>query len=111
VDPAALEQLRATMGDGFAHQLLLTFLQDSPELVAIMRRAMAGKDIDAFRRAAHSLKSNAASFGAVRLASLASDLEMLARSGSLDGAPGQVDRFAREYDAVAEALRTSDRAS
>jgi signal transduction histidine kinase/DNA-binding response OmpR family regulator/HPt (histidine-containing phosphotransfer) domain-containing protein len=108
VDPAVLERLRATTGDGFVRELLATFLQDAPELLATMRRALAGQDVEAFRRAAHSLKSNAESFGAVPLAGLARELEMLARSGSLDGAPARLDRFAREYELVAEALRARD---
>ena len=46
--------------------------------------------------AAHSLKSNAASFGAATLSSLAKELETLARSGSVDGAAPRVERLAVE---------------
>jgi GAF domain-containing protein/DNA-binding response OmpR family regulator/HPt (histidine-containing phosphotransfer) domain-containing protein/HAMP domain-containing protein len=111
IDPVAFERLRATMGPGFLGELVGTFLEDSQELVAAMRRALAEQDIDVFRRAAHSLKSNAASLGAARLAALARDLEALARSGSLDGAPARLDRLAAEYEQVAEALRERGRDS
>jgi CheY-like chemotaxis protein len=105
LDRNALEQLRATMGDGFLDELLPTFVEDSRELVGTMRRALGGKDVDAFRRAAHSLKSNAASFGAITLSTLARDLEALARSGTLDGVDLRVERLAVECERVVRALQ------
>jgi class 3 adenylate cyclase len=104
IDPRVLERQRAAVGPDFLRELLATFLEDSQELVGTMRRALGGEDIDVFRRAAHSLKSNAASFGATRLAAIARELETLARSGSLDGAPSKLDRLAGEYEQVARAL-------
>ena len=106
---AALERLRATMGAGFLDELLSTFVEDSQELVGTMRRALAEKDTDSFRRAAHSLKSNAASFGAMTLSTLAKDLEALARSGSLDGAASRVERLAGECERVVRALQEVER--
>ena len=109
LDRAALERLRATMGAGFLDELLPTFLEDSRELVGTMRRALGENDADSFRRAAHSLKSNAASFGAMTLSTLAKDLEALAKSGSLDGAAPRVERLAGECERVARALREVER--
>jgi CheY-like chemotaxis protein len=109
LDPEALERLRATMGVGFLDELLSTFVEDSHELVSTMRRALGGHDIDAFRRAAHSLKSNAASFGATTLSTLARDLETLARAGSLDGAGPRLERLAGECERVVRALREGGR--
>jgi HPt (histidine-containing phosphotransfer) domain-containing protein len=74
-----------------------------------MRRALDEQNADAFRRAAHSLKSNAASFGALTLSALARDLEALAKSGSLDGADPQLERLATEYERVERALREVER--
>jgi signal transduction histidine kinase/DNA-binding response OmpR family regulator len=108
LDTAAVERLRATMGPGF-DELLATFVDDSRELVETMRRALGRKDTDGFRRAAHSLKSNAASFGATTLSSLAKDLEMMARAGSVDGAAPRVEHVAVECERVARALRRVDR--
>jgi HPt (histidine-containing phosphotransfer) domain-containing protein len=74
-----------------------------------MRRALGAGDVDALRRAAHSLKSNAASFGATPLSTQARDLETLARSGGLDGAAPRVERLAEECERVARALREVER--
>ncbi|HEU4370566.1 MAG TPA: response regulator [Methylomirabilota bacterium] len=109
LDHAAFERLRAAMGAGALTELLSTFVEDAQELVATMRRALGGKDTDSFRRAAHSLKSNAASFGAMTLSNLAKDLEALARSGRLDGAASRVERLAGECERVVLALREVER--
>ena len=109
LDQAAFERLRATMGAGFLGELLSTFVEDSRELVGTMRRALGERDTDSFRRAAHSLKSNAASFGAMTLSTLAKDLEALAKSGSLDGAAPRVERLAGECERVLRALREVER--
>ena len=52
-----------------------------------LRRAVVAGDGDTARRAAHALKSNAATFGATGLAELCAGLEASARTGHLaDGA-------------------------
>jgi HPt (histidine-containing phosphotransfer) domain-containing protein len=56
------------------------------------------------RRAAHTLKSNGQTFGAVSFAELCRALEERARSGELDGAGELADRIDREYVALQEAL-------
>jgi HPt (histidine-containing phosphotransfer) domain-containing protein len=108
LDLAVFERLRTTMGAGL-EELLSTFVEDSSELVSSMREALGHKDTNVFRRAAHSLKSNAASFGAMTLCTLAKELETLASSGSLDGAARRVDRLAAECDRVTRALREVER--
>ncbi len=94
IDRTVFERLTATMGREFVGELIDTFVEDGRELIATLRRALAGTDLDAFRRAAHSLKSNGETLGATGLATLARELEALARAGSLDGADG-ADRAAR----------------
>jgi CheY-like chemotaxis protein/HPt (histidine-containing phosphotransfer) domain-containing protein len=107
LDTVALERLRAMLGPGFP-ALLSTFVEDSAELVSTMRRALGEQRADTLRRAAHSLKSNAAGFGAVTLSSLAKDLETLAKSGSLEGAASCLERVASECERVMQRLRETD---
>jgi HPt (histidine-containing phosphotransfer) domain-containing protein len=61
-------------------------------------------DRDAFRRAAHSLKSNGETLGATALAAQARELEAMARAGSLDGAHDRIEPLARGYETAAQAL-------
>jgi CheY-like chemotaxis protein/HPt (histidine-containing phosphotransfer) domain-containing protein len=105
LDEAALARLRSEMGAAFIDELLNTFVDDTRELLDTLRKTLAGGDVDAFRRAAHSLKSSAATIGAAALSALAADLEGLARSGRVEGAAPRVDALAVEYGRVTDALR------
>jgi signal transduction histidine kinase/DNA-binding response OmpR family regulator len=109
LDLAVVERLRRAMGAAFLDELVSTFLEDSQDLVRTMRRALEGIDAASLRRAAHSLKSNAAGFGAMTLSALARDVETLAKSESLEAAAPRVERLAGECERVARALREVER--
>ncbi|HEX6138437.1 MAG TPA: Hpt domain-containing protein [Casimicrobiaceae bacterium] len=104
IDRATFEELKATAGADFVHELVATFLAEAPRMLAELRRAFAAADADAFRRTAHSLKSNSNTFGAATLGALARDLELggLDRVRAAAGAP--LDALAAEYARVAQAL-------
>ena len=104
IDRSAVDRLAASMGGAFAAELLDTFVEDARDLTATLRRALAGADVDAFRRAAHSLKSTGETVGATRLAALARELEAQARGGSLDGIGGRLDQLVGEYERATRAL-------
>ena len=53
-------------------------------MIQNMQAALAKQDVDSFRRNAHSLKSNANTFGALELGALARELEAMARESNLD---------------------------
>jgi HPt (histidine-containing phosphotransfer) domain-containing protein len=86
IDPEAWEVMKSMTDSAFLIDLIDVYLNDSPELLQQMRAGLAAKDVELVRKAAHSLKSNSASFGANQLAGAARDLEMAAKGGSLDGA-------------------------
>jgi HPt (histidine-containing phosphotransfer) domain-containing protein len=104
IDRATLDQLRASMGGAFVAELIDTFGEDARELIATLRRALSAADLDAFRRAAHSLKSTSESLGAIGLAALARDLEASARAGRLEGADDRVRQIVDQYDLVIRTL-------
>jgi histidine phosphotransfer protein HptB len=83
LDMTTFEELRAMSGADFIDELVDTFLDDAPKLLNEMKAALQANDPDTFRRAAHSLKSNGATFGASRLAGLAKEMEMLGRERRL----------------------------
>ena len=95
IDRSAVERLTATMGAAFVAELIDTFAADARELIATLERALGETDLDAFRRAAHSLKSTSESLGAMGLAALARDLEATARTGSLAGVEARVTQLGR----------------
>jgi CheY-like chemotaxis protein/HPt (histidine-containing phosphotransfer) domain-containing protein len=106
LDPPALERLLETIGDdrGLLTALIDTFLSDAPRLVEAARRGLEHGQTDEVRRAAHTLKSNGATFGATSLSELSRQLEALARSGRLEGADELIARIDAEYERVRTAL-------
>jgi HPt (histidine-containing phosphotransfer) domain-containing protein len=91
IDRAVYAALANTVGSEFAAELVDTFLEEAPGMLAELRSARADNHAERFRRAAHSLKSNGNTFGASRLAALARELELK----GLDADP------ARDEDALA----------
>jgi HPt (histidine-containing phosphotransfer) domain-containing protein len=53
-------------------------------MIQNMYMALDRKDVETFRRNAHSLKSNANTFGATELGILAKELEMMAKENNLE---------------------------
>jgi HPt (histidine-containing phosphotransfer) domain-containing protein len=106
IDEQVLTRLaEGTGGDAeFVSDLIQQFAVDGPELVVAARAAVGAGDAEAVRRAAHTLKSNAATFGANRLAEDSRSLEQTAKRGDLDDGPTLVDEMARELEVVLEAL-------
>jgi CheY-like chemotaxis protein len=107
--PAALERLMQTIGDDnpdLLVALINTFLSDVPRLVDGARRGLQQGQADEVRRAAHTLKSNGATFGATGFSELSRQLESLAGSGTLEGTADLIARIDAEYDRVRIALET-----
>jgi CheY-like chemotaxis protein len=104
LEAAALESLRELGGDDFLAELTSTFLTEAPTLLATLRRSLEQDDADELRRAAHTLKSNGATFGAEEFSELCRELEDAAKNGQLAGASELADRIEREYARLQEAL-------
>ncbi|SDW77811.1 Hpt domain-containing protein [Ruegeria halocynthiae] len=87
IDLDVYNELKDATGDKFAVELVSTFLDEAPGMMADLTTALAGGDADGYRRAAHSLKSNAATFGACSLAELARKIELgdMPEDGDLTG--------------------------
>jgi len=101
LDPAALAQLRETAGDAsLLRELIDAFLQNAPRLLG----ELSGDEAEVVRRAAHTLRSNASTFGATALAGLCQRLEDRARAGELDGAGELARQIESEYEHAAAAL-------
>lgn len=107
LDPAIFRELQDAAGEDFVKELVDTFLEDAPQMLSDLHSALAAADADKFRRAAHSLKSNSLTFGALGLGDLARELEhqglQLAQSANPQGLK-PLDVLAQEYARVAAAL-------
>jgi HPt (histidine-containing phosphotransfer) domain-containing protein len=104
LDTAALDVLREVGGDRFFGELIDTFLADAPSLLAQLRRGFENGRPEEARRAAHTLKSNGATFGAQSFSQLCRELEEMATTGRLERAPDLVGQVDAEYASVEAAL-------
>ncbi len=104
VDLATFQALKEAAGADFVHELVGTFLVEAPAMIGDLRSAFAANDADRFRRAAHSLKSNSMTFGALTLGEMARSLE-LGGIGPVQQTGGEpLNRLADEYARVAQTL-------
>ena len=107
IDKGALDELQETTGGDpeFLAELIETYLDDAPGLLATMRWAIGAANAEELRRAAHSLKSNSASFGARMLATRCQELEQRAKNGIFDGASERLVHVETAYADAERALR------
>jgi CheY-like chemotaxis protein/HPt (histidine-containing phosphotransfer) domain-containing protein len=96
---ATLERLVESMGDpAFVAELLDTFATDGRAMVDDLDEAIGRGDAETARRMAHTLKSNAATFGAISLSDVCRELEAVTKTGRLEGAAGLAETVRLEYE-------------
>ena len=113
IDPAVWADLLESLGGDadFVAELLETYFDDSSRLLAAMQEALSTGNAEDLRRAAHSLKSSSASFGAIRLSNKCRELEDMGKADALEGAAEQIDHIAAEYAKTRAALEAIQRGS
>ena len=104
IDHKTFSELQATAGADFVAELVDTFLQEAPGMLAELHSAAVESDAARFRRAAHSLKSNSHTFGALTLGTLARELE-LNGIGDSTAVAARLDALEAEYGRAAAALK------
>lgn len=104
IDRTTFDDLKQMSGAEFINELIDAFLEDAPTMLENLRTAVAGGDEESFRRNAHSIKSNATTFGATELAGLAKELEVMARQGNFE-VGDRLEALRDAYDRVAAELK------
>ena len=105
IDRTTFAELQDAAGPEFVTELVDTFLEDAPALLAEIRAARSAADADRFRRAAHSLKSNSQTFGATALGTLARALEMNGLNADPASDMAAIDAIDAAYAQVAAELK------
>jgi HPt (histidine-containing phosphotransfer) domain-containing protein len=102
---AALALLEETVGDReFVAELIGDFLAALPAQLAALRTAQSAGDAVELRRIAHTLKSNAATFGAQGLAVACRELESAASAGHAANEQALVERVVAEAERATPGL-------
>ena len=81
VDDAVLRHLASVIGGADAREVIDVYLEDAPKRLADFRDGLERNDLELAHRAVHTLKSTAASLGALRFASFCGEVEAAARIG------------------------------
>lgn len=102
IDPATFDALKEMAGADFVGELVDTFFEEAPQMIAELRDAAGAADAERLRRAAHSLKSNSMTFGALTLGGLAKGLEL---GGLPVATPDALAAVDVEYARVVPALK------
>jgi len=104
IDQATFEELKQMSGADFINELIDAFLEEAPNMISQMQVALLANDVESFRRNAHSLKSNALTFGAPELGALAKELESMGRENNL-AVGNRLEVLNEAFERVAEELK------
>jgi CheY-like chemotaxis protein/HPt (histidine-containing phosphotransfer) domain-containing protein len=107
INRVALDNIRALSrdgGDALVQKVIVAYVDDTPQHLQTLRRAIAGADTSCVRKVAHSLKSASANVGAQKLAQLAREMEHLGRADTTEGASSILTDMEQEFRAVRHSL-------
>lgn len=105
IDTAVFAELAEATGAEFAAELVEAFLDEAPGMIADLKDAAAQDDPDRFRRAAHSIKSNADVFGAKHLSALAREIELSELPPAKTATDARMAALDQAYASAATTLR------
>jgi CheY-like chemotaxis protein/HPt (histidine-containing phosphotransfer) domain-containing protein len=108
VDWAVLEGLQELQEEGepdFVQETIRMYLDDAPRMINAIRQAIQQKQPQDLRRAAHTLKGNSNSLGAMQIGRLSLELEKIGRGGTTEGAEPLLAELEQEFDRVRAALQ------
>ena len=101
IDDTVLEELGHSAGEDFKVELAEAFFEEAPHMLVALRHAVNTSDKAGIRRNAHSLKTNAYTFGAMALGGLARELEL----GGMPADENGVAELEAAYAAAVLALK------
>lgn len=106
LDADAVRKLYELLGEDreALEEVVDAFLDEAPKRLADLRRGVYENDSALAGRAAHTLKSNGATFGAVELVSLCRRLEEAARADDLAGSADLLDAVNVQWTLVSKEL-------
>lgn len=104
IDITIFNELKQMSGEDFINELIDAFLEDGPNMLGNMQVALDMKDVESFRRNAHSMKTNANTFGALELGVLAKELEYMARENNLN-VGDKLENLNRAFSVAADELK------
>ena len=100
----ALTELRSLMGDSL-NEVLQTFIDYVPGQIDELTQAIRSGNPENVFNLAHKLKSSSSSIGALGLAHVAEQIELIGRSGSTEGTAELLEELKGLYAGAEPVLR------
>lgn len=104
LDAAIFGELRELMGETM-EEFIKTYIENTPRLIDNISHALSENNTDSIYNAAHQIKGGSGSIGALGLANVAYEIEIITKSGSIDGVPTLLDQLQSEYTKVEAELK------
>ena len=104
IDMVELVQLVGENTNEFLQMMTPIFLEDTQHILQELATAVQGKDDQAIRQAAHTLKGSSASMAMTDLSQRCRELEMMAKENELSEATVKLAQIQAEYQRVETAL-------
>jgi len=101
---ATLRSLREEAGDEWVASLVTSFVQNTGEKIASLRRALTSRDLAEAKFLAHDLKGSCATLGAMSIAGACADLETKVGSNSFAEMALVVELLERSFRRLEDAL-------
>ncbi len=108
IDPQALQAISDMAGEAAAEaivEVIDSYLEDAPQLLQAIRRAIASEDLPGLRAATHTLKSTSATLGATTLSALCKQLEAIGNVAAIRAALALAYQIEAEYESVKGVLQ------
>ncbi len=99
-----LEAIQARGGPNIVVKVISTYLEESSRLIAELQESEMKHDSVVLYKTAHALKSSSANVGAKNLSEMCKSLEMIGRSGSLEGITPLIRSIENEYQKATHEL-------
>ena len=100
----ALNELRSLMGDSL-DDVLQTYVDYIPGQIDELSQAIKNDDADSVFNLAHKMKSSSSSIGALGIAHMAEQIELIGRGGSTEGTAELLEQLKELYAAAEILLR------
>jgi len=104
IDEGMLDTMQKNMGDDFV-DLIPAVIESITSLLDLAQSATKLSDFKELKRAAHSIKSASINAGAVKLSSMAANLEAEAMHGAVSNVEQKIDDLKIEFDCVCNLLQ------
>ncbi|MFK0571167.1 response regulator [Endozoicomonas sp.] len=107
IDQSVFSTLKEIMEEDFP-ALINSYIEDAPKLMADIKSSSKDANLEVLIRAAHTLKSSSNNFGAIRLATIAADIEKEGQANKLNEASALIPTLKSALDETIKALKGSE---